>query len=135
MNNKKEKNVNNFDNNTPLESVTIGTVNQNKSSFVLIIVLFIIFVGIIYFLPEINNLYQKFIGGSATVSEGPSKKEKKEQEAEEVEQLLFDVNDSQTVNNLLFSNIKIEDSVLSFNVLNKDSKEIDLEKSGIGILR
>lgn len=120
---------NDINNQTPLESVTIGTVNQNKTSFVLIIVLLVIFIGIIYFLPDLNNLYQKYIGGS-TIS-GDSKKEPKKEEIipKEDTYLLFEETDTQEINNLVFSSVKHENGKLSFSILNKNDEKIDLEKN------
>lgn len=51
-------------NQAPLQSVTIGKVSEHKFGWIGILLLFGLFGGIIYFLPELNQLYLEYKNSS-----------------------------------------------------------------------
>ena len=125
-------------NSSPLESVTIGQIKDNKFGFIKVIILFALFIAIIYFLPEINNLYQSFLGSSSapssvnrTINNNTTNnvtKEKDEDEEKTVElKYNFDEITSVTVNGLNFNDIRITDEELSYTIENKENNAINLD--------
>lgn len=49
----------------PLQSVTIGNVNEKKHGWLFAIFLFGIFLAVVYFLPDIQKLVESFLGSSS----------------------------------------------------------------------
>ena len=47
----------------PLQATTIGKIKQNRFGWIGIILLFALFFGIIYYLPDLQDIYNKYVLG------------------------------------------------------------------------
>lgn len=127
-------------NGTPLQAVTIGKVKDNKYGWVVVLFLFSLFCAIIYFLPDLTRLYNEYMsGGTAPVGNNgginntinnttePDEGEKDEVSQEET-LYTFGTDLSVTVDNLIFTDIRNMNNVLTFNVTNKSQETINLDE-------
>ena len=45
-------------NSAPLEAVTIGQIKKSKYGWIGTIIIFVLFISVVYFLPELSKYYQ-----------------------------------------------------------------------------
>ncbi|MBQ6841148.1 MAG: hypothetical protein IJO63_03440 [Bacilli bacterium] len=126
-------------NGKPLEAVTIGRVKDNKYGWIGVLFLFALFIGIIYFLPELNKMYQEYMSGSSAMAPSgmgttnntvvnPNEDETGENEETTETYYKFGTDLNVTVDDLEFTAISYINNVLTFNVTNSGSKNINLDE-------
>lgn len=59
-------------NGNPLDTITIGNVKENKYGWVGTVLLFAIFIGAIYFMPELSNIINRLFSTSSAPITNPS---------------------------------------------------------------
>ena len=119
-------------NNGPLKSVTIGEINQNKHGWVWVVLVLIIFCGIIFFLPDINNLYQKLTKTAPAPSViDPEPTPDKPEDTEKSSIYAFEDTSEVKIDNLVYKDISLKDGKLSFVVVNDSENEIVLDDNDI----
>ena len=125
---------------SPLQSYTVGKIKENRFGFIKLIIFFGFFIGIIYFLPEINVLIQKYINGVDVRNETPvnnvvptNNTENNTIEENKVTETKYYFKDDNTieVNNLKFSAIKLNNGKVSFAVENMLTTDTDIMTSNI----
>ena len=136
----------------PLESVTVGQIKQNKFGFIKLIVLFSLFGGIIFYLPELQKLYQLYFGSSTPSASSSNVNNTNTNNTnnntanntsnninnvvnppneDEVKKYLFNTDDKVLIDDYQFDNIKYKDKVLSFDVTNLTEKTLSLRESNV----
>ena len=128
-------------NGTPLEAITIGQIKQNRFGWIGMIILFALFGGVIYFLPEITKFYQDYISGGVSVggnipinnTVSNTTEEPSGEEEPIVSETLYSFGTDVIVNyeNLEFTQISYVNNVLTFNVTNKSTASINLNNSDL----
>lgn len=129
-------------NGAPLQSVTIGEIKKSKYGWIGTILLFCLFVGVVYFLPELSKFYQSYIeggtvpsnnrpSGNTTFNNTTNDNTTKEEPKEDSTIYEFGKDISVKVGNLDISNISLTENELSFKVANKSDDNIDLEELNI----
>lgn len=128
-------------NGAPLEAVTIGEIKKSKYGWIGTILLFVLFISIVYFLPELSKYYQDFINGNATgtnnivnntVDNSITNNTTNETEESEEDTIItdntytFGSDLTVTKDNLLFSEISLFNNTLSFKVANNGEETVDL---------
>lgn len=123
-------------NGKPLEAVTIGQIKQSKYGWIGTILLFALFGGVIYFLPDITKLYQEFESGSTKPAGNSTNNtlvnpDEEEPDAPETpvesKLYLFGTDNVLTKGDLEFTQISYINNVLSFKIVNKSNTTYNLE--------
>ena len=124
----------------PLESVTIGRTDKRKHGWIGTVVLFVLFILIIYFLPEIQKTYREYEYNKSNnnmTNTNPSQGNNKD--GNEVtnnttikndQVYAIDSNTNITINKTIFSNLKYNENNISFEVTNGDNNELNLSDEG-----
>lgn len=133
-------------NGAPLQSVTIGQVSEHKYGWIGIVVLFAIFLALIYFLPELNALYQQYIQGSPSASQGAINNtvnnvvptpdvpvEDDEFSEPELVLLEFGKDASLSIENVTYENIVLANGNLSFSVVNSSMNTFEFKDTFISL--
>ncbi len=126
---------------SPLESVTIGRTDKRKHSWIGTVVLFVLFILIIYFLPDIQKAYREYLYNKAfsnnTTNIDPSQGDNKTGNEvinntviKDNQIFSIDSNSNITIDNTVFSNLKYNENNISFEATNNDEKELNLSDSG-----
>ncbi|MBE6156009.1 MAG: hypothetical protein E7164_04570 [Firmicutes bacterium] len=128
-------------NGTPLESVTIGQIKKGKFGWLGMLTLFVLFGGVIYFLPELTALYQKYLSGSTPslgntiINNTTNNTVEKPNEDEEppVDTTVYTFGSDVTVelNGLIFSEISYINNVLAFKVSNTTESSYNLKDNNL----
>ncbi|MBE6148571.1 MAG: hypothetical protein E7167_03675 [Firmicutes bacterium] len=114
-------------NGAPLQSVTIGEIKKSKYGWIGTILLFCIFGGVIYYLPDITKLYQEYNGTSSTDNKVPGNNTtnntvidsgESDTDTEKTNQFLaFGTDTSFAIDKIEFRDIKMQNGILSFNAV------------------
>ena len=129
-------------NGAPLQSVTIGEIKESKFGWLGTILLFGIFGGIIFYLPELTEIYQQYLGKNTTVAPSVSGNTinntvnntvapSEEEEDNSLNLNSFATDKELVWNSLTFSEIALVNNQLTFNVKNTGQSSIDLQKSNL----
>lgn len=114
---------------SPLQAITIGEIKDHKYGWIGTLILFALFLGIVYYLPELFQLYQEYMG-NGTVSSMPINNTNNTvdpiDEPQEIEKYKFEEKDFLEYDDFDISNIKLEDGTLTYTVTNKNRNKIDL---------
>jgi len=137
MGKKKQVDING----APLQAVTIGEIKTSKYGWIGTLLLFSLFIGIVYFLPEISKLYQEYFGGSTVPSATPptnntTNETNTTDDPEDIGNApiyKFDKDVSVTVEDLIFSDIVLAEDGLSFKITNQSEDAVDIEKINLYI--
>ena len=118
-------------NGKPLQTITIGEIKKSKYGFLGVILLFVLFIGIVYFMPEITKLYNSYFKQiSQNTSVLPVQNNTVREDDENVvdDNPYYSLDNKTTVEyeNLMFNEIKYDGVNLTFSVLNNDDKEKNL---------
>ena len=126
---------------SPLKSYQVGQIKDNKFWYIKLLLFFGFFCAIIFFLPQINGLYDKFIRGTAPVPSGNTASSNNAVvnnnttvgENTEIDESknYFNEDKNITVNNIVFSAIELNNNSISFSATNKLTKTVDLEQQNI----
>lgn len=117
-------------NGSPLQAITIGVIKENKFGWLGIIFLFALFAGIVFYLPELFEMYQArtsvpvrnpipLNNTTNTVHTNPPE--------EEVRTYTFLEKTGFKFDNIDISDITYEDGIFSYKITNKLEKDLDLE--------
>lgn len=113
-----------------LRPTVLATIEEKKSSVLGIIVLFAIFLAIVYYLPEITSLYEKYI---LKVDVNPPVQKPQEDdplaEPGEVTQYPFETNMSIALEGFTINNIAYSNNTFIFNIVNTSQAIVDLDKN------
>ena len=126
--------------NNPLESVTVGTIKTSKYSLLKLMLIILSFSLVIFFLPEIGNIYTKltkknYNNNNIIVPKNkPEKEEKNEEEPEkeETNKYIY-LTDTKEIefDKLLFENIQYSNNNISFDIINNDESTVNLKTKNI----
>lgn len=123
----------------PLQSVTIGRTDKKKHSWIGSVILFILFIIIIYFLPDIQKAYKEYLYNKAfnnnTVNNTiPTDDDIENNTTSEntINEIIYDItNENQIeINDITFTNIKFDASNLSFVINNNSENDVNLTDNG-----
>ena len=126
-------------NNNPLEPVTIAQVKESKFGWIGVILIFGLFIAIVYFLPEIEQLYQVYIKGNTSIIENNSsisnnvnintnENTTNDNENKEIDiSYKFTDNNEIDIDNLTFNNINLDNNKLSINIQNNSKSLIKID--------
>ena len=105
---KKNKKVEIILNNEELIPTTIGYLEEEKKSSLVLVILFVIFIAFALFLPDITSKINKLLGNDEDIIITPTKEEEKEENSEENNVTMYDFSESLTFTykDLTFSNFK-----------------------------
>lgn len=125
----------------PLETVVIGKKKTNRFGWFFMAIIFLAFGLLIYFLPELYDLYDNYKKGTVPnndtvknetippvkeeVPDEPEKEEKKYKE--------FNVDKSYEYENILFQNIQMKKKTITFKAVNQSTEDINLNNKNIFI--
>ena len=124
----------------PLQSVMIGKIKTHKFGWLGALILIGMFGGIIYYLPELNPLYQKYIGSDPAIKNETNPNNETEKPEEEpavpagpVEDTIHKFSDTKeyTLNDLRISDINLDNGILNFKLANIGNNDIDLENDNM----
>ena len=124
---------------TPLQSVTIGRTDKKKYGWIGTIILFILFILIIYFLPDIQKAYKEYLYNKAfsnnTINNTvPNDKNLENNTTTEnvTNEVIYDFNSDNKIeiNELSFTNIKFDAGNISFIINNNGDIDINLAENG-----
>ena len=124
---------------TPLQSVTIGRTDKKKYGWIGTIILFILFILIIYFLPDIQKAYKEYLYNKAfsnnTINNTvPNDKNLENNTTTEnvTNEVIYDFNSDNKIeiNELSFTNIKFDAGNISFIINNNGDIDINLTENG-----
>ena len=125
---------------TPLKSYQVGKIKENKFWFIKLLLFFGFFGAIILFLPQINELYDKFIKSptpTPNVNPSPSNNvvtnntTEDENTVKDETKNYFNDEKNITVNNIVFSAIELNNNTISFSAKNTLSNAVNLEEENI----
>ena len=116
-----------------LTPTVIGKLDTKQKSPVILIFIFLIFVSVALFLPDITNYVESYLNGNKTNSNKPNinKPVVDNEEQEEPEVKYYDYTSDLRITHESFtiSNIEILDSQIKFDITNNTNTSLDLEKS------
>ena len=127
-------------NGKPLEAVTIGEIKKNKFGWIGLVLLFALFIGVIYFLPELQKFYQEYKNGSVPTSISGSNTNTSNNTVVNntntntsnntvSNMYVFGEDKEVTVGNVTFSSINLsEDNQLTFTIKNTNDSRLNLSK-------
>ena len=131
-------------NGNPLESVTVGQIKQSRFTFLKLILMFTLFGGIIYFLPELSKLYQLYFGTSTSTSVDNTSKNntttnntinntvrKPVENEDSIKKYLFTEDNNVLIEDYQFTNISYENNIVSFTVKNASKSSANLKDKNI----
>lgn len=125
-------------NSNPLEAVTIGRTDTKKHGWIGVLFLFVFFILIIYFLPDIQKAYKDYLynkaftnnyvntnntteNGTNTITNVTNNTENTENKV-----LNFTDNENVTIDDVSFTNVKFDAGLLTFLASNKSEDEVNL---------
>lgn len=125
----------------PLETVVIGKKKSNKFGWFFMAIIFIAFGLLIYFLPDLYELYDNFKRGNVPSNDTvknetipPVKEELPEEPVKEEKNYKeFNVIKSYEYENILFQDIQMKRNVITLKAINQSSKDINLNNKNIFI--
>lgn len=124
---------------TPLQSVTIGRTDKKKYGWIGTIILFILFILIIYFLPDIQKAYKEYLYNKAFSNNTINNIVPNDQVLENnttteniTNEVIYDFNSDNKIeiNELSFTNIKFDAGNISFIINNNGDIDINLTENG-----
>ena len=106
---------------------TIGYLEENKKGFIGLILIFIVFIGVAVFMPQINDYVNKYLGKTDSDTIIPEKDSDKNNQNPVEKTVMYDMNETLEFeyNKLKFSKFKISSGYLSFNIENTTEDLID----------
>lgn len=128
-------------NGKPLEAITIGQIKKSKYGWIGTIILFVLFISIIYFLPELSKYYQIWVEGktdfvnnapannTVVIPEEDSSSENTEDSQTDASLFLLSTETNIKYKDLLFSNFVYQNNTISFTVKNEGGETISLEEN------
>lgn len=116
---------------SPLQAITIGEIKEHKYGWIGTMILFALFMGIVYYLPELFQLYQDYMGNGSGVYTPVSNNitnNTVNPPEEEVPIVLykFTEKDSFEYDDFDITQIALADGILTYRVTNKKNEKIDL---------
>lgn len=125
----------------PLESVTIGRTDKKKYSWIGTVVLFILFILVIYFLPDIQKAYREYLYNKAfsnnTTNTIPSQGDNNDgnetvnnTNIKNTQIFSIDSNSNITIDNIIFNNLKYSENNISFEATSNSDNELNLSDEG-----
>lgn len=117
-----------------LTPTTIGFLEDEKKSSLILVLFFVIFVLFAVFLPDITNYVNKLLGKDQDIIVTPTKEETEKPEEEQNDIKMYDLSDTLefTYNDIVFSSFKkyqMEESYyLAIKLTNNSKKTIDFSK-------
>lgn len=136
---KKNKNQHINLNNGPLKSVTIGEINEKKHGVIGVFILLALFIGLVFFLPEIQKYYQQYFGTPVVNDyEEPEKEDNNQGEQpdnnEDDTKYLLTETKQYTMDDIEINDITFEEGNLSFKAKNKTTNPINLNDMNLYFL-
>ena len=126
---------------SPLQAYTIGKIKENKFGFIKLIILFGLFFVVVFYLPDLSILYQKFIIGGIldpsaanTSNNGNVTNNITNNVTNNIvvdNKYYFEANRVIEVNNIEFNTIEANNNEISFNAKNLLTTSVDIEKQNI----
>ncbi len=117
----------------PLQATTIGQIKQNKYGWIGTVLLFLLFIGVVFYLPELFELYNKYKGKSATPAviannntANNNNNTDNEEEERNVEKYKLSEKKSFEFNEFKVDNIRLFAGELSYKITNLTDAELDL---------
>ncbi|MGN1379706.1 MAG: hypothetical protein ACI4XR_04885 [Bacilli bacterium] len=123
----------------PLQSVTIGRTDKKKHGWIGSVILFVLFILIIYFLPDIQKAYKEYLYNKAfnnnTINNTiPTDDNIENNTTSEntINEVLYDINNENQIeiNDTTFTNIKFDAGNISFIINNNGDTDINLTEKG-----
>lgn len=124
---------------TPLQSVTIGRTDKKKYGWIGTVILFILFILIIYFLPDIQKAYKEYLYNKAfnnntinNTTPNDNNLENNTTTENVTNEVIYDFNSENKIeiNKLSFTNIKFDAGNISFIINNNGDIDINLAENG-----
>lgn len=122
----------------PLAPTTIGKLNTHKFGWILVILVFALFVGIIYYLPELSKVYnngsfnmEPIMNILADLNIIPKNSSSKPVINETNDFLIFGVDSTYEIEGIYFSEINYDNETISFVINNNTNNEIDIKSLNI----
>lgn len=136
---RKNKNPHINLNNGPLKSVTIGEIKEKKHGFLGVLILLLLFMGLIYYLPNIQKYYQEYFGVPTSDSLVPEEKEeqketKEDENEEETTKYLLAETPQYELEDVEVNEISFKEGLLTFKVKNKTTDSVDLTSQNLYFL-
>ena len=115
----------------PLQATTIGQIKQNKYGWIGTLLLFILFIGVVFYLPDLFELYNKYTGKNATpaiIANNNTTNNNTTTEDEErvVEKFKLADKKSFEFNEFKVDNIRLFGGTFSYKITNLTDAELDL---------
>lgn len=114
-----------------LTPTVLATVKEKKVNFFAMILLFGLFISVIYFLPEINKLYEKYKNEESVINPNintPNEDENNEEIPEE-EKYTFSNTLEIVKDNYKINNFKYESNLLTFDIVNTGKSSVNLNNT------
>lgn len=117
----------------PLQATTIGIIKENKYGWIGTIILFALFLGIVFYLPDLLDIYNKYFGPDNTVPpivapNNTTGDDNTTIEAPErnVEKYTLDEKKSFELGKFSVKNVRVFGGEFSYKITNKTSAELDM---------
>lgn len=119
---------------TPLESVSIGRTDKKKYGWIALLFIFFLFIGVIYFLPDIQKAYREYLYNKAftlnllNINKNTTDQEEENNVTNENITSILKINEDTKVTSgdIVFSGINYENNSISFIAENNSEESIDL---------
>jgi len=115
-----------------LKPTVLKTIEEEKSSMIPIILLFVIFLSVVYFLPDLTLLYEQYMEKNPVVNPNNSevKKPNNQEEAPIEEEKVYQFVTNMVIekDNHRLTNFAYTNNILTFKVENKMETLLDLQK-------
>ncbi|MEG1892504.1 MAG: hypothetical protein RR189_01250, partial [Bacilli bacterium] len=118
-------------NNKELEPTVLATLKPKKTNLIGLILLFIVFIGVVVFLPEISKFVEDYKNKDIPINapiKPNDKNEDKEDKPEEIKKYKYTSDLVITKENFSVSNILLNNSNLSFTITNTSKGNLLLSK-------
>ena len=114
----------------PLQSTTIGQIKQNKYGWIGTLLLFALFIGVVFYLPELFELYKEYSGKNTTppiiANNNTTNNTTTENDERVVEKYKLADKKSFEFNEFKVDNIRLFGGNFSYKITNSTDAELDL---------
>ena len=112
-----------------LTPTVLATIEEKKFNLLSLILLFAIFGGVVFYLPEISTYVEQYLNPSPSTSVKPSVKDTNDNDEQvEIEKYPYTLTLSITKGKMTLSNFSITNDYLSLQIANSDNVALDMDE-------
>lgn len=116
-------------NGSPLQAITIGQIKDHKYGWIGTILLFALFIGIVFYLPELFQIFEKYTSAPTAPAPSGNIASNTTIRPEDEEKVLYKINETDKLvfKDIEFNEIAFSNNKVSLKAINKTASVIKLE--------